>query len=102
MADKDQNISDPVRLDCPVRRGETEIAEVQVRKPDSGALRGTNFHDLCKLDVAMLEKVLPRVIVPVLTQQEVAELDPADKLSLGTEIANFLLPKALRQDSPTA
>lgn len=32
-----------VPLDTPIKRGKTEIAEIVLRKPQSGALRGTRL-----------------------------------------------------------
>lgn len=91
-------MSEAITLDEPVKRGEQEIATVQVRKPKSGELRGTNLTDLLQMDVVALNRVLPRITVPNLTEHEVAALDPADLMQLGTEVSNFLLPKRLKAE----
>ena len=84
-------------LDTPIKRGDTEITEVHVRKPASGELRGCTLTDLLQMDVATLQRVLPRITTPTLTEQEVARMDPADLMQFGTEVSSFLLPKAAKQ-----
>lgn len=86
-----------IELDTPIKRGETEIKQVSLRKPAAGELRGANLADLLQMDVSALEKVIPRISDPILTTHEVQSLDPADLFQLGTTVSGFLLPKALRQ-----
>lgn len=93
---KDKTLNIIIDLDTPIKRGETEIAKVTLRKPAAGELRGANLADLLQMDVSALEKVLPRISEPTLTQQEVASLDPADLFQLGTAVSGFLLPKAMK------
>lgn len=83
-----------VTLDTPLKRGDTEITTIELRKPDAGALRGTNLNDLILLDVNALAKVLPRISTPALTEHDVFRLDPADLVQLGAEFGSFLAPKA--------
>lgn len=89
--------SNLITLDTPIKRGEKEITEVTLRKPDSGELRGTNLTDLLQMDVAALEKVIPRISDPSLTLYEVQHLDPADLMQFGAVVSSFLLPKATMQ-----
>lgn len=92
-----------VTLDEPLQRGETTITELQLRKPKAGELRGVSLVDVANLDVMALQKVLPRITQPTLTVQEVNNLDLADLMSLGAEVAYFLAKKADRNMvSPTA
>lgn len=91
--------SPPVDLDVPVRRGETAIDKVQVRRPSAGELRGVNIVQIGQMDVAALIKVLPRVTQPSLTEAEVAALDPADFTAVGAELAGFLLTKQQRAEA---
>lgn len=83
-----------VTLDTPIKRGKTEITEVLLRKPQSGALRGVRLQALMEMDVNAVMAVLPRVSAPALTAQEVNEMDPADLLALSVEVVTFLLPKS--------
>lgn len=88
------NIS--ITLDEPIQRGNTTIAEVSIRKPKSGELRGVSLIDIGNINVAALQQVLPRITNPTLTAQEVGNLDPADLLQIGVEVASFLVRKADR------
>jgi hypothetical protein len=45
-----------ITLDTPIKRGETSIASVEVRKPVSGELRGCNLTDLLQMDVVALTR----------------------------------------------
>lgn len=85
---------DSVSLDTPIKRGDQTITLITLRKPASGELRGVSLTDLLQLDVTALQKVLPRISSPTLTEQDVAKMDPADLVQLGSVVAGFLLPKA--------
>lgn len=87
-----------VELESPIKRGNTEIAKVQLRKPRAGELRGMSLANLANLDVSSLIKLVPRISQPALVEQEVANLDPADLTALGVEVAYFLAQKKLQQD----
>jgi len=91
-----------VTLDTPIKRGASIIATVTVRKPRAGELRGVALIELAQLDVIALQKVLPRITQPTLTAQEVAEMDPADLLELGTKVALFLARREMVFDIQTA
>lgn len=88
-----------VPLDNPIIRGEQTITAIELRKPESGSLRGVTLTDLLQMDVNALITVLPRISNPTLTAQEVARMDPADLLQLGSEVAGFLLPKSLKAEA---
>ena len=102
MTDKMAPKEKAVELDTPILRGKTEITSVTVRKPQSGALRGTRLQALMDMDVNAMMVVLPRVTSPALTAQEINEMDPADLLSLSVEVVSFLLPKSALSAFPTA
>jgi hypothetical protein len=83
-------------LDTPLVRGKQSITHVTLRKPTSGELRGTSLSDLENLDVAALQKVLPRISSPTLTDTDVARMDPADLVQLGGIFSGFLMPTAVK------
>lgn len=91
MNDQNDNI---VTLDTPIKRGNQTIDKIELRKPAAGELRGTSLSALVNLDVEALQKVLPRITTPALTEADIARLDPADLVQLGGKFAGFLLPKA--------
>ncbi|PTB19556.1 phage tail assembly protein [Trinickia symbiotica] len=83
-------------LDTPIVRGSQTITTVALRKPASGELRGVSLSDLVNLDVTALSRVLPRISSPTLTEQDVAQMDPADLVMLGGLVVGFLTPKAVK------
>ncbi|WP_313128885.1 phage tail assembly protein [Stutzerimonas nitrititolerans] len=93
--------SDPIVLEQPIKRGESKpIAEITLRKPASGELRGLKLGDLINGDVSATIRLVPRISQPSLTEQEVAALDPADLLACADAVAGFLQKKGA--ESPAA
>ncbi|MFZ6640784.1 phage tail assembly protein [Undibacterium sp. TC4M20W] len=85
-----------VTLDEPIKRGDGLITEITLRKPSAGELRGVSLVDLANMSVVALQQVLPRITTPILTTKDVASLDPADLLEIGSEVSLFLVKKADR------
>ena len=88
-----------ITLETPIKRGETEITSIELRKPVAGELRGCNLTDLLQMDVVALTKVLPRITTPAITESDVSKMDPADLMQCATEVAGFLLPTHTKQDA---
>tara|TARA_R110000851_G_scaffold333531_2_gene514923 strand:+ start:3900 stop:4259 length:360 start_codon:yes stop_codon:yes gene_type:complete len=87
-----------VSLDVPIKRGNQRISSITIRKPNAGAMRGLNLMDISMMNVSALQKLLPRISDPALTEAEIAtSLDPADLTSIGLEVVSFLLKKQDRQ-----
>lgn len=86
-----------VRLDMPLKCGDRTVDAVTVRRPGAGELRGLSISALLNLDYIALEKLLPRITVPRLNPPDVAALDPADLVQLGSEVMDFLLPREKKQ-----
>ena len=97
----EQQTEKTVQLDTPIKRGKTEIAEIVLRKPQSGALRGTRLQAIMDMDVGAMMTIIPRISTPALTAQEMAEMDPADLTALSIEVVLFLLPKSALASLPT-
>lgn len=92
-----------ITLEAPIARGENRIDALELRKPNSGALRGVSLRGLLDLQADDIIKVLPRISEPTITDHEAARLDPADLLQAGGVIAGFLLPRrALEQAQEAA
>ncbi|EWH00550.1 phage tail assembly protein [Halomonas sp. BC04] len=89
--------SETVTLDTPIQRGKQTVTEVTIRKPLSGALRGVALVDLLSMETQSLQKVLPRITEPALTETELRKLDPADLVQLGSKLSRFLLGKRAEQ-----
>ena len=90
-----------VTLDTPIKRGNGEITEVTLRKPNSGELRGVSLAELLQMKVDALQPVLPRITNPILHKQDMATLDPADLVNMGTVVVGFLLTKETKRDFVT-
>ncbi|MFC3338154.1 phage tail assembly protein [Paracandidimonas soli] len=87
-----------VPLDVPLKRGSQTIQSITIRKPNPGAMRGLNLVDISMMNVSALQKLLPRITDPALTEAEIARsLDPADLTSIGIEVVGFLLKKQDKQ-----
>lgn len=82
--------SDPIVLEQPIKRGDTTITEITLRKPASGELRGLKLVDLLNGDVNATIRLVPRISTPTLTEQDVAALDVADLTLCADNIAVFL------------
>lgn len=92
-----------VVLDAPIHRANgNHITEVQLLKPNAGALRGLSLTELLQMNTLALQTILPRITQPQITKPDTANLDPADLVALGTALVGFLVPKAQRADFLTA
>ena len=90
-----------VTLDTPIKRGNGFITEVTLRKPSAGELRGVSLAELLQMKVDALQTVLPRITNPILHKQDMATLDPADLVNMGTVVVGFLLTKETKRDFVT-
>lgn len=90
---KNATFTDPIELDEPIKRGEQTIDSVTLRKPQSGELRGVSLADVLQMQTDALITLIPRLSNPSLTATEVRQMDPADLVQCGGEIAGFLLTK---------
>ena len=88
-----------VELDDPVKRGNTVIESIDIRKPSAGELRGVSLMDVAQMDVSALRKVLPRITNPSLTDAEIGNLSLSDMMQCGVIVAGFLLTKQQKADS---
>lgn len=91
-----------VTLDYPIKRGDTEVTAITLRKPLAGQLRGIKLGELLNLDVGSVQMLLPRISTPTLLQHEVAQLDPADLAELSMKVASFFARKSIRAEYLTA
>lgn len=80
----------------PIKRGDTEITGVQIRKPAAGELRGLEMRSLMMGDVTQHLKLLPRITTPILQEHELDKMDADDFADLVNETVTFLLPKGAK------
>ena len=86
-----------VTLAQPIRRGETTIEEIDLRKPKAGELRGLSLQDVIGSDITALLQLLPRISQPPLTSDECDDLDPSDLSEIGGTIRGFFMTQAERK-----
>lgn len=86
-----------VTLVEPITRGDTKIEQLTLRKPKAGELRGLSLSDVIGTDISALLRLLPRISEPPLTDDECANLDPADLTEMGGTVRGFFMTKAERQ-----
>ncbi|EPR1413534.1 phage tail assembly protein [Citrobacter koseri] len=83
-----------ITLNTPIKRGEQVITEITLLKPTAGTLRGVGLAAVANSDVDALIKVLPRMTMPSLTEQEAAALELPDLLSFAGKVVGFLSPSS--------
>ncbi|MGP9421446.1 phage tail assembly protein [Ewingella sp. AOP9-I1-14] len=88
-----ENHDNTVVLDVPLKRGDVEISEIQVTKPNAGSLRGIGLAALANADVDALITILPRITYPNLTKEECSRLELPDLIALSGKVIGFLSPK---------
>ncbi len=90
-----------VTFDTPIKRGETTIGSVVLRRPKGGQLRGATITDLLQMEAGAVAKVVPRISDPAITEHEVLGLEAGDITDLAMAVSSFLLPTRLKADFPT-
>lgn len=86
-----------ITFDTPLKRGDSTVDSITLRKPMSGELRGVTLVDLVQMDVLALRRVLPRISIPSLTDHEIGTMDPADLMACGVAVSSFLLQKSAKE-----
>jgi hypothetical protein len=80
-------------LEQPLKRGETEISHLTLRKPGAGELRGLQLQALLQGDVNAMLALLPRITVPPITGPEAEKLSLADLAAMTGEVQGFFMTK---------
>lgn len=78
-----------VKLSTPIKRSTGDVVELTLRKPATGELRGLKLMDVMQMDVNALGVLLPRIVQPSITKQDVDAMDMADVLELGVAVVGF-------------
>ena len=85
-----------VILEKPLKRGDQEVKEITLIKPNAGTLRGVSLAAVANSEVDALIKVLARMTAPMLTEQEVAAMELPDLVALAGQVVGFLSPSSAR------
>lgn len=87
-----------LKLNTPIKRGDSEIAEITLHKPNVGAMRGVSMRMLLDMNDDAIVAVLPRISDPQLTEVEINKIDAPDLLQAGILVAGFFLPNSEYQE----
>lgn len=79
-----------IKLFAPIQRNDETVTHITLRRPLAPDLRGFAMQDLVRGDVASVQALIPRISTPKLIEREAKEMDPADLMSITTEIIDFL------------
>lgn len=90
-----------IKLDNPIKRGDKEITEITVIKPNVPALKGLKMFDVLQMDVDAMQVLLPRVTQPSLHKNDFLNMEVADFTELSATAVGFL-GKATEQSETEA
>jgi hypothetical protein len=79
-----------VELEGPLKRGDTELAALTFRRPDTVAILDLSLVQLGQMNVDELRKLLPRISMDGLIAEEVDTLGGDDMLLIAREISTFM------------
>lgn len=83
-----------VTLSAPVKIDGKDETKITLRKPKAGELRGLKLAEILMMDVATMIKLVPRISMPPLSEDQVADLEPEDLSALSTKVMTFFTSKA--------
>ncbi|PMN73145.1 phage tail assembly protein [Enterovibrio norvegicus] len=78
-----------VTLFKPLTRGDTQITAIELREPNTGALRGLELFSVLRMDVTALRTLVPRI--STVTANEFDQLGPKDLAIVANEVASFFM-----------
>ena len=85
-----------VTLANPIQRQSGPLAQITLRKPSAGDLRGLSLQALLSSDVGAIITVLPRISSPFITEHEAAALEADDLAEIGGALLGFFMSPAQR------
>jgi hypothetical protein len=94
--------STTVTLGTPIPYGDKTLAEITLRRPKAGDLRGIKLARLEEVDIDTITTLVPRIAITPVSPAQLAELDPADLVELAAAVVGFFAPAtAPASPSPT-
>lgn len=92
-----------VTLDHPIKRGDTLVTTVTIRKPFGPALKGLSLAKLVnEADHDAYFQLIPRITEPRISPQDInsGALDPSDLLQIIMQVTDFFIPSKVRSQMP--
>lgn len=80
-----------VPLSKPIDLNGKPVAELHLREPATGELRGTQLSQLLAGDQVSVARVLSRICTPALTEAQIATLSVRDFTSCYAKLAGFFV-----------
>lgn len=80
-----------VKLETPIKRGESEITAFTLRKPMGGDLRGLTIQSLTQSDYNAIRTLVPRIATPQLLETDFDTMSAADVAAFAGEILAFFM-----------
>jgi len=77
------------------------IAEVTVREPSAGELRGLSIGAIATMDVAAMIRLLPRITEPALSAAQIEALGAYDFGELAGRAAGFFMTAPQEEEAAT-
>lgn len=92
-----------VTLHDPIPYGSGTLAEIKIRRPTTGDLRGVKVAQMHDFDFGILQDILPRISLQPLTAQQVGSISLPDGMELMMVISGFFVrPRADTPSPPTS
>lgn len=85
-----------VTLSEPIRRGDAAIAEVILRAPLGGDLRGLSIQTLMQADYNAVRTLIPRIASPQLLDTDFDAMPAADVAAFAGEVVGFFMTPVQR------
>ncbi len=86
-----------IALSEPIARKGGDVAELTLRKPRAGELRGLKVGDLFETDVNALMVLIPRISSPALIAAEVEQLETEDLIEVAGAVKGFFMTAAMKE-----
>lgn len=86
-----------ITLQEPIQRANGEpIAEITLRKPKAGELRGLKVEDLYGSDINSLLVLIPRIASPVLVKEHVEQIGTEDLMEIAGAVRGFFMTAGMK------
>lgn len=91
---------EPIKLFDTIKRGETTIDSITLRRPNARDLAGLTLQGVVRGDVASIQALAPRISSPILTPHEAQALDPSDLMAIAAVVIEQLVVMVGEYDTP--
>lgn len=90
-----------VQFTTPIPYGDAELAELTLRPPKAGDLRGLKLMTLTDADPAFILRLTSRIAMTPVAEEQLYELSAFDTMKLAEAVVGFFSPPETPAVSPT-